>query len=57
VKLRCFVPYKLHQLGFVTPMVSVNLPEMTKPAMLDEEMAESSPADTRSRMMLRVGIR
>jgi hypothetical protein len=38
-------------------MVSVNLPKVIKPAMLDEEMAESSPADTRSKMMLRAGIR
>jgi hypothetical protein len=38
-------------------MVSVNLPEMIKPAMLDEEMAKGSPADTRSRMMLRSRIR
>jgi hypothetical protein len=36
-------------------MVSVNLPEMMKPAMLDEEMAIGNPADTRSNMMLRAG--
>jgi len=34
-------------------VVSVNLPEMIKPAMLVEEMAISEPADTRSKMMLR----
>jgi len=44
---------KLHQLGFVTLLVSVNLPEMIKPAMLEEEMATSIPTDTRSKMMLR----
>jgi hypothetical protein len=36
-------------------MVSVNLPEMIKPAMLEEEMATSIPTDTRSKMMLRAG--
>jgi len=34
-------------------MVSVNLPELLKPAMLVEEMARSKPTDTRSKMMLR----
>jgi len=38
-------------------MISVTLPEMIKPAMLDEEMAKSNPADIRSRMMLRAGRR
>jgi hypothetical protein len=38
-------------------MVSVNLPKVLKPAMLDEEMAISSPTDTRSKMMLRARIR
>jgi hypothetical protein len=36
-------------------MVSVNLPEMIKPEMLDEVMAKSNPADTRSKMVLRAG--
>jgi hypothetical protein len=53
VKLRCFSLCKLHQLSFVTPLVSVNLSELMKPAMLEEEMATSIPADTRSKMMLR----
>jgi hypothetical protein len=34
-------------------LVSVNLPELIKPAMLVEEMAINKPADTRSKMMLR----
>jgi len=36
-------------------MVSVNHPDLMKPDMLDEEMARSSPADTRSKAMLRAG--
>jgi hypothetical protein len=38
-------------------MVSVKLPELIKPAMLDEVMAKSNPTDTRSKMMLRARIR
>jgi len=38
-------------------MVSVNLPEKMKSDMLDEEMAISSSADTRSKGMLRAGRR
>lgn len=38
-------------------MVSVSLSDMMKPAVLDEEMAESNPTDTRSNMVLRAGRR
>jgi len=48
---------KLHQSGFVTPLVSVSLPELMKPVMLVEAMAKSKPTDTRSKMMLRAGRR
>jgi hypothetical protein len=34
-------------------MVSVSLPDMMKPDMLDEATAKSNPADTRSKMVLR----
>jgi len=49
---------KLHQLGFVTQLVSVKLSEMMKPAILFEATERLNPTgDTRSRMMLRVSRR
>jgi hypothetical protein len=57
VKLRCYRSCKLHQAGFDTQMVLVNLPKVMKSVMLDEEMAISNPANTRSKMMLRAGRR
>jgi hypothetical protein len=57
VKLRKHVFCKLHQLSFVTPMVSVNLSDMLKPDIPNEVMAKGNSVDTRSSMVLRAGSR
>ena len=45
---------KLHQLGLVTQIVAVNLPDMPKPATLLEATEESTTRATRGKMVLRV---
>ena len=57
MKLRKCVFCKLHQLSFVTPLVSVNLSDMLKPDISYEVTVMSNTVDTRSSMMLRAGVK